>query len=309
MQQEDGMSHTESDHVHNPRYFKQLDVDFDHTNGILWLFMKPQGRGCFTTGLLRELKRYQQGLCKWEGKYLKNKELYPVKYEVLTSGHDGIFNYGGDLELFLHAISEGDSDSLLKYGIACIDVVYPNAVNYNLPITTISLVCGDALGGGLEAALSSSIVIAEHGVQMGFPEIMFGLFPGMGAYQLLTRRISRSLAKEIITRGQVYTADEFYEMGLIDKIVDKGEGINAVSAYIKKHRRHQNSFCAIDKIIKLENPFTYDELYGVVEMWVEAAMKLSNKELRVMERLARAQVQKSAQSREGSEDSYDKHAM
>ena len=303
------MGHSELDHVHDPRYFKQLDVDFDHENGILWLFMKPQGRGCFTKGLLRELKRYQQGLCKWGGNYIKNKELYPVKYEVLTSGHDGIFNYGGDLELFLRAISEGDSDSLLRYGVACIDVVYPNAVNYNLPITTISLVCGDALGGGLEAALSSSIVIAEHGVQMGFPEIMFGLFPGMGAYQLLTRRVSRSLAKKIITSGHVYSVDEFYEMGLIDEIVDKGDGVNAVSNYIKKHRRHQNSYCAIDKIIEIENLLTYDDLYSVVEMWVETAMNLSRKELRVMERLAKAQVHKSAQTKNSTENFQDKHVM
>jgi len=303
------MKNTELDHVHNPRYFKQLDVDFDHESGILWLFMKPEGRGCFTTGLLRELKRYQQGLYKWEGHYLKNNEFYPVKYEVLGSGRDGIFNYGGDLELFLHAISEGDSDCLLKYGIACIDVVFPNAVNYNLPITTISHICGDALGGGLEAALSSSIVIAERGVQMGFPEIMFGLFPGMGAYQLLIRRVSRSLAKEIITSGQVYTAEEFYEMGLIDEIVEKGSGINAVTAYIRKHRRHQNSFCTIDKIIERENPLTYEDLYSVVEMWVETAMNLSKRELRVMERLARAQVQKVFQSTEEAEHLNDKHAM
>jgi len=303
------MSYSEFDHVYNPKYFKQLDVDFDHENGILWLFMKPKGRGCFTTGLLRELKRYQQGLYKWEGNYLKSANLYPVKYEVLASGRDGVFNYGGDLELFLRSISEGDRDSLLKYGIACIDVVYPNAVNYNLPITTISLVSGDALGGGLEAALSSSIVIAERGVQMGFPEIMFGLFPGMGAYQLLTRRVTRSLAKDIITSGQVYTAEEFYEMGLVDELVEKGDGINAISAFIRKHKRHQNSFCAIDKIVELENPLTYEDLYSVVEMWVETAMNLSKKELRVMERLAKAQLQQSTQNKRIAKDVQDKHAM
>jgi DSF synthase len=306
---ENVMGQTELDHVHDPRYFKQLDVDFDHENGILWLFMKPQGRGCFTSGLLRELKRYQQGLCKWGGYYLKNNELYPVKYEVLTSGRDGIFNYGGDLEFFLHAISTGDSDALLKYGVACIDVVYPNAINYNLPITTTSLVCGDALGGGLEAALSSSIVVAERGVQMGFPEIMFGLFPGMGAYQLLTRRISRSLAKEIITSGNVYKAEEFHEMGLIDEIVDRGDGRNAMNTIIKKHRRHQNSFIAIDKIVDLENTVSYDDLYSVVEMWVETAINLSAKEIRVMERLARAQVQRTTKSRQAADMSRGKHAM
>ena len=303
------MSHSELDHVHNSVYFKQLKVDFDHENGILWLYMNPQGRGCFTTGLLRELKRYQQGLYKWEGKYLKNKNLYPVKYEVLTSSLDGIFNYGGDLELFLRAISERDSDSLLRYGTSCIDVVYPNAVNYNLPITTISLVCGAALGGGLEAALSGSIVIAERGTQMGFPEIMFGLFPGMGAYQLLVRRVTPSLAKKIITSGNVYTAEEFFNMGLVDEIVEKGEGVNAVNAYIKKHRRNQNGYCAIDKVIDHENPFTYDDLYCVVELWVETAMNLSNKQLRVMERLARSQVQKRSQNKNLNKKLHDKHAM
>lgn len=303
------MGHSEFDHVYDPRYFKQLDVDFDHENGILWLFMKPQGRGCFTAGLLRELNRYQQGLSKWGGCYLRGKELYPVKYEVLASGHEGIFNYGGDLEFFLDAISKGDSDSLLKYGVACIDVVYPNVVNYNLPITTTSLVCGDALGGGLEAALSSSIVIAERGVQMGFPEIMFGLFPGMGAYQLLTRRVSRSLAKEIITSGQVYTAEEFHEMGLVDEIVDKGDGRNAVNAFIKNHRRHQNSYIAIDKVVELENVINYDDLYSVVELWVETAMSLSAKELRVMERLARAQVQRATKSKVAPKEQQDKHAI
>lgn len=303
------MSHTEFDHVYNPRYFKQLDVDFDHENGILWLFMKPQGRGCFTPGLLRELKRYQQGLCKWEGCYLKNNELYPVKYEVLASGREGIFNYGGDLELFLHAIAMGDSDSLLKYGVACIDVVYPNVINYNLPITTTSLLCGDALGGGLEAALSSSIVIAERGVQMGFPEIMFGLFPGMGAYQLLIRRVSRSLAKEIITSGHVYTAEEFHEMGLVDEIVDKGDGRNGMNAFINKHRRHQNSYIAIDKIVELENTVSYNDLYSIVELWVETAMNLSAKELRVMERLARAQSQRATKIKKSTQNLHDKHAM
>jgi DSF synthase len=287
------MSQNEINHLHNPIHFKQLGVEFDHESGILWLYMRPQGRGCFTEGLLKELKRYQQGLCMWEGRYIKNNEFYPVKYEVLASGLDGIFNYGGDLQLFLHAINNKDSDSLLEYAVSCIDVVYPNAVNYSLPITTISLVCGAALGGGLEAALSGSIVIAERGAQMGFPEIMFGLFPGMGAYQLLERRVAPSLAKKIISSGQVYTAEEFYAMGLVDVLADKGDGVYALSSYIKKHNRHQRGYCAIDKITEQRNPLIYDELYSVVETWVETAMNLSKKELRVMERLAKAQAQQS----------------
>ena len=286
------MSQTDRDYYYSPESFRQLNISFEDDNDVLWLHMKPKGRGCFTVGLLSELKRYQQGLLKWRGHYYVDQQLVPVKYEVLASELEGIFNYGGDLELFLRAIKNNDRDTLLSYGIACIDVVFPNSVNYNLPITTISLVRGDALGGGLEAALSSSVVVAERGVNMGFPEIMFGLFPGMGAYSLLTRRVSPSVAKKIISGGQVYSSEEFYEMGIVDQLAEKGKGIEAVNSFITKHVRHHKGYCAIDNVVKQENPVNYEHLYKVVELWVETALNLSKKELRVMERLAKAQIQK-----------------
>lgn len=279
----------EVEHIYNPKYFNELAIDFDIGGEVLWLRMRPKARGCFTPGLLRELKRYQQGLVKWNGRYVSGSELHNVKYEVLTSDLNGVFNYGGDLELFLQYIRDNDRDALLKYGTACIDVVYPNAVNYNLKIATISLIAGDALGGGVEAALSSSTVIAERGAQFGFPEILFGLFPGMGAYSLLVRRVSPALAKEVITSGRIYSAEEFLEMGLVNHVAEKGDGVEAVKSFITKHRKHHSGYCSIDKITNLENPVCYDDMYKVVEVWVDAALSLSSKELRVMERLSRAQ--------------------
>ena len=92
---------------------------------------------------------------------------------------------GGDLTRFLQSIRTGNREWLYGYAKACIDVLYPNIVGYDLPITTISLVTGDALGGGFEAALSSHVLIAERGTQLGLPEILFNLFPEMGAFQLL----------------------------------------------------------------------------------------------------------------------------
>jgi DSF synthase len=284
------MSNYTLDNIYDPRFFKELDIDFDHEEGILWLFMKPHGRGCFTTGLLRELKRYQHGLMKWQGMYVNKGKIYSVDYQVLASGLDGIYNYGGDLNLFLRSISERDAKSLLNYGVACIDVVYPSANNYDLPITTISLVEGAALGGGLEAVLSSDIIIAEKGAQLGFPEIMFNLFPGMGAYQLLARRVAPNIVKKIISSGCVYTAEEFYDMGIVDILTDKGEGKDAVADFVRKHKRHKNGHDAIDKITNLNFPVTYEILYKVVEIWVEAALKLTKKDLKIMERLSKAQA-------------------
>src|SRR3546814_13167359 len=59
----------------------------------------------------------------------------------------------------------------------------------------VALVDGDALGGGFELALACQTIVAESGVQMGFPEVLFGLFPGMGAYSLLSQRGSPKVAE------------------------------------------------------------------------------------------------------------------
>jgi len=84
---------------------------------------------------------------------------------------------------------------LLEYGRACIDNVYAWHSNFDLPLTTIALVQGDALGGGFESALSATVLVAEESARMGFPEILFNLFPGMGAYSLLSRKVGRRIAE------------------------------------------------------------------------------------------------------------------
>jgi DSF synthase len=295
------MKNTQSSNYYSPQYFKQVAIDFNHDSGVLWVYMKPFGRACITPGLLRELRRYQQGLVRWDGKFISGDYLYPVEYQVTTSGYKDIFNYGGDLELFLHAITNNDREALLKYGTSCVDVVYANATNYSLPITTISLVCGDALGGGLEGALSSSIVIAERDVKMGFPEIMFNLFPGMGAYNFLCRRVTPSIAKKVITSGQVYTSEEFYDMGIVDLLADKGKGVDVVNGFIKKHRRNRNGYCAFDMAVQQLHPLSYESLINIVKIWVDAAMRLTSKDMKIMERLAKAQVQRKTSDLNGAD--------
>ena len=285
-------SNKDFDNYYSPQFFKQIVIDFQYESGVIWVCMNPSGRACITPGMLRELRRYQQGLIRWGGEYTNGEGLHPVEYQVTTSGFKDIFNYGGDLELFLHAITDHDRDALIKYGTSCVDVVYANATNYNLPITTISLVAGDALGGGLEGALSSSIVIAERGVKMGFPEILFNLFPGMGAYNFLCRRVAPSVARKIITSGQMYYSEELHEMGIVDLLADKNKGVEAVNLFIKKHRRNRNGYCAFDMATKELYPVSYESLINIVNIWVDAAMRLTSKDLKVMERLAKAQVQR-----------------
>ena len=79
---------------------------------------------------------------------------------------------------------------------------------------------GDALGGGFECALASDLIVAEERAQLGFPEILFNLFPGMGAYSLLSRRVGMKGAEKMILSARLYTAEELHELGVVDLLVE-----------------------------------------------------------------------------------------
>ena len=71
---------------------------------------------------------------------------------------------------------------------------------------------GDALGGGLELALSCQTVVAESGIGMGFPEVLFDLFPGMGAFTFLSRRVTSRQAERMMLDARVYPVEELLQM-------------------------------------------------------------------------------------------------
>ena len=268
--------------------FQQLKTHYDAKYKTGWFLMKAEPRPCFTPTLLSEISSYLGEV--------KNEMLisHGEKYDYLVVGSDveGIFNLGGDLNLFTQYINQRDKAGLLEYAMKCIDILYQNIRHYDLDLTTISLIQGDALGGGFEAALSSNVMIAERGVKMGLPEVLFNLFPGMGAYSLLSRKIGTVRAEQMILSGQLYKAEELYEMGIVDILAEKGEGELAVYQYIKSSRRASNSYQAMRKVKDFCNPVSYEELAGIASIWADAALNLSGKDLRMMQRLINRQNSK-----------------
>ena len=264
--------------------YDALTIDYRADQEAVWYAMHAQPRPCFSPGLLADIAAFQD---RTEA-LVRNGRL-PIAYLVLHSRVPGVFNLGGDLQLFRQHIEAGDRDGLRAYAKACIDVLYANAIHLHLPITTISLVQGSALGGGFEAALSSSVVIAEKGAEMGLPEILFNLFPGMGAYSLLARKLDARRAEALITAGRLYTAEELFEMGVVDVLAEPGEGEAAVERYIHLHRRAANGRRAIAQVREYLNPLTYEELIDIAEIWVDAALNLTPRDLRLMGKLVGAQ--------------------
>lgn len=276
-----------------PAVRSHVETRFDVEYGVYWAWMNPPARPCFSRQLLTDLRNYIRSITEGGGSLDVQGTKHPVRYGVLASKVSGVFNLGGDLALFRSAIAQRDREALLAYGEQCIQDLYPWHRNCDLEMTTMALVQGDALGGGFEAALSASVLVAEESARFGFPEILFNLFPGMGAYSFLSRKVGRRLAERIITSGTIYSARELYEQGVIDVITPDGTGEAAVYSYIKKHAKQANGRRAFESARNEVEPVTLDELRRVVAIWADAALRLEDRDLRMMDRLVRAQQQRS----------------
>lgn len=270
--------------------YSQLTTYYDEHNQIAWGYMHSEPRPCFTSTLLGELTSWWRGISS----RIDNPETADTRYVVLASSHASVYNLGGDLNLFHRLIIERDYDNLLRYAHACIEALYLNAMHLSRPqVKTITLVQGDALGGGFECALSGNVLIAERGSKMGFPEILFNLFPGMGAMSLLGRKIGFQETEKIILSGKLYSAEELFELGVVDVLADKGEGELAVYEFVRKESKQRNGAFALRAAREIAQPIVYDELVRIAELWVDAALRLETKDLRMMERLVARQNAKS----------------
>ena len=268
-------------------HYTQLTTYIDTHDGIAWGYMHATPRPCFTYALLTDYMNWFADLAHLAGRETGGNA---INYVVIASSAPGIYNLGGDLDLFRRLITENDRQNLLRYAKACIEPLYMNAVHLNLPnLKTITLVQGDALGGGFECALSGNTLIAERGCKLGFPEILFNLFPGMGALTLLGRRIGHQQAERIILSGKLYAAEELYDMGVVDVLAEPGEGEQAVIDFVRREARARNGTLALRAAREISQPVSYDELMRITEIWVDAALRLGLKDLRMMERLVARQ--------------------
>jgi DSF synthase len=268
------------------RLFKleQLEVNWDEQSGALWTFMRPRGRPSYNLDLLEDFHAWQRGIVA-----MFDDRPSDLQYLLLGSRTPGVFNLGGDLNHFLAKIRARDRQALVDYGESCVRILHRNMQTLGLPMITIGLAQGDALGGGFESLLSFNVIIAERNAKFGFPETIFGLFPGMGAYSLVARRVNAAFAEEMMLTGRIYSADEMKEAGLVHMVVDQGQGIDAARDYMQRNKRRHVGARAVYKAGREVAPVTLEELDRIVQIWADACLQLRDRDLKVMQRLVAAQ--------------------
>lgn len=266
--------------------FNDLDlkhVAYKHEAGAHWIYMHRQKdvRPCCHADFLSDLRKLMRTA--------EADTSDAILRHIVVASSAPVFNLGGDLEHFAKLIRSQDRAGLQHYGQVCVDGVFMMHHHFDRRTRVIALVQGDALGGGMELALSCQAIVIERGARMGLPEVMFGLFPGMGAYSFLRQRVAPQVAERIILGGQTYEADELLAMGVVDVVAPRGQGADAVRELVRHEQRSPHAHLAMGKIRRDTTHITREELSDIVELWVDTALKLPERSLKIMERLVRAQ--------------------
>ena len=263
----------------------ELEVFYETEAKALWTFMRPANRPSFTPPMLHDFEQWQHLIA---GNFGPGR--LGLDYLILGSRAPGVFCLGGDLELFHGLIRAGNREGLVAYGNRCVEILHRNMYALDLPMITVGLVQGQALGGGFEALLSFDHIVAERGATFGLPEIVFGLFPGMGAHSLLSRRLGTAMADRMILSSETYSAEAMYEMGIVQQLAAPGEGIDAVRQFMGKSQRKHAGLVGARRAMRTAAPVALAELREIVGHWADSALQLGESDLKLMTRLASAQV-------------------
>jgi DSF synthase len=258
----------------------QMSAWYEADRNVMWMMLDAHPRPCFNPELLRDISTLARAA---------RQSGLPIDFWVTGSSVPGLYNVGGDLSYFAKHIRAGEREPLVAYARACVDAVYAAMTGFGVGAITIAMVEGTALGGGFEAALAHEFVLAQNNVKMGFPEIAFNLYPGMGAYSLVARKAHMRLAEQLISTGEAFSAQWHYEQGLVNRLFNEGEGYQATRTFIDGMRPKINGIRAMLRTRRRVLPITKAELLEITEDWSESAFSLEEKDLAYMERLVMLQ--------------------
>jgi enoyl-CoA hydratase len=144
---------------------------------------------------------------------------------VITSGIEGIFCSGGDLNFWRHvrdgkAVSQAGREVFARIE--------------RLPKPTIAAINGHVIGDGLNLALACDLRIASEAAMIRLPEVAYGFIPGWGLIHRLVSLVGRSNASELLLTGQQMEATRAWGVGLVNEVVSSDRLIDRVLARAQK---------------------------------------------------------------------------
>jgi DSF synthase len=264
---------------------KHVRVELQKERKTVVLTLCPELRPCVTREVLDGLATSSQWI-----RGLNVEAPDSVRHMILASDWDDVFSLGGDLDFFVDCIKRRDRDSLLKYAFDCVRVGHVFHGGFEGTVSTTSVICGQALGGGLEGAASCQTIITEEGGNLQLPEIKFGMFPGMGAISYLSRRVPGPFVRDMVEKGHPVSTEQAYAVRMVDELVPRGQGLRAAHRLNEGLEHGFHARMATRYGLSLAQGPSLAELEGIASSWVDVAFKIDLRDMRLMNRLASVQL-------------------
>lgn len=189
---------------------------------VIWLLLnRPDKKNAFSNEVIEELDQVLDEL-------VSNSR---IRVLVVSSVLDDTFTAGADLEIFFKAYT-GDVYNEAFQISEKVQTVF--AKIESLPIPVISAVKGICLTAGLEMSLCCDIIVAASNATFGQIETKYGIIPGGGGTQRLTRQVGPLKARELIYTCNIIDAEEALRIGLVNKVVPLSNLEETVSDLCRK---------------------------------------------------------------------------
>ena len=177
----------------------------------------------------------------------KNSE---IKSAIITGAGNKAFVAGADISEFMD-LDLSKATELSARGHKVFNKIE------NSPKPIIAAVNGFALGGGCELALACHFIYASENAKFGQPEVNLGLIPGYGGTQRLTQLVGRNLAMELLMSGNMISAKEAMEYGVVNKVFSSEELLAKAKEILSLI--HTKAPIAVSKLIECVNNFDHTQ--------------------------------------------------
>ena len=169
----------------------------------------------------------QQTLLELRSAFGEIRDDEKVKVVIVSGAGEKAFVAGADIKELMVLDPQGAKENS-ELGQAVFNKVEA------FPKPVIAAINGFCLGGGCELALACHIRIASEHSKLGQPEVKLGLIPGYGGTQRLPRLVGKGRALEMILSGEMISAQQAKEIGLVNQVVAVDELMNTCQELAEK---------------------------------------------------------------------------
>ncbi|MGA3192777.1 MAG: enoyl-CoA hydratase-related protein [Candidatus Bathyarchaeia archaeon] len=190
-------------------------IIYEKSEGVATITLnRPEALNVFSKEVVEEVLRALEDVKSDEN----------VRVVVLTGAGEKAFSAGADIKAMAGMTALKARELSLMGESLCLALE-------NLEKPVIAAINGYALGGGLEVAMAGDIRIASENARMGQTEVNFGLIPGWGGTQRLTRLVGMTKAKELVFTGKMLDARTAEQLGLINMVAPADKFMETVRQF------------------------------------------------------------------------------